>query len=803
MTARCASAKTAKRLRRVGAQAWRAAWLAAWLLAFSPPATLLAADASGAGPASPGFEELLLETRLNDLPPAITLLALRDREGRLWIPAETFRGWAMHPPGAAIDHLGEDFRGLDGQPGLAYSVDPSRLTLAIEAGPQWFEGNRIDSGVNRRGARPRVDPGAFFNYDLDATHAEAETTRGGLFELGAFGGWGVAIATAVVRGGYAGPGDAARDEVVRLDTTWTRDLPERRASLRIGDAIGGASAWGRPVRFGGIQFATNFATQPGFVSFPLPSLHGEAALPSTLDLYVNGMRRMTSEVPTGPFEIPDLPAVTGQGQVQLVVTDLLGRQQIITDRFYVSSRLLQAGLHEFAYELGAERDAYGYESFDYGRTFAAGTHRYGINDRFTAEGRVEILSGQYTAGAGGALLLGGYGVAHGAVAGSHAERGDGGQLTLGFEHASRRLGFGFSLQLASAAFTQLGLRDDDLAPRARGQAWLSLPFGRAGSASLSYVRRDERDPEQGLFESFNVGYQRSLGRFLQLGVFASRIRGQQEDTIVGFNLTRAFGTRTTSSLNGNFSRDSDQLVMQIQRGLPFGPGFGYYARAGGLDQDRLDAGVSAQNDMGTWRLEASHAEGQTGLRATASGGLAWLGGGVHLSRRMDQSFAIVEVGDFAGVRVYADNQHVATTDADGRALLPRLRAYEENPVRIEVGDLPIAARIEQVEQRAVPWYRSGLVVEFAVSRARSASFRLRRPGGEPVPAGSVIYTPGGEPFPVGYEGEAFVTGVEPGAPLSARWNGTRCDFELTWPPAVDAGADPLPDLGTITCREQH
>jgi outer membrane usher protein len=170
---------------------------------------------------------------------------------------------------------------------------------------------------------------------------------------------------------------------------------------------------------------------------------------------------------------------------------------------------------------------------------------------------------------------------------------------------------------------------------------------------------------------------------------------------------------------------------------------------------------------------------------------------------MDQSFAIVEVGDFAGVRVYADNQHVATTDADGRALLPRLRAYEENPVRIEVGDLPIAARIEQVEQRAVPWYRSGLVVEFAVSRARSASFRLRRPGGEPVPAGSVIHTPGGEPFPVGYDGEAFVTGVEPGAPLSARWNGTRCDFELTWPPAVDAGADPLPDLGTITCREQH
>jgi outer membrane usher protein len=793
-------------------------WLAASLLAVGaaatadglPPAlgpgadaTLLASSAPGAEFTSTHFEEWLLETRVNGLEPPVTLLALRDRDGRLWLPAERFRGWAMRPPGAAVDHLGQDYRCLDGQPGLAYTLDPAQLTLAIQAAPEWFEGNRVDSGVNRRGARPEVDPGAFFNYDLDATHADSAATGGGLFEFGAFGGWGVAVTTAVARWGGPDTGVNANDDLVRLDTTWTRDLPERRVSLRVGDAIGGASAWGRPVRFGGVQFATNFATQPGFVSFPLPTLQGEAALPSTLDLYVNGMRRMTSEVPTGPFEIPDLPAVTGQGQVQLVVTDLLGRQQVITDSFYVSSRLLQAGLHEFSYELGAERDAYGYEGFDYGEVFGTGTHRYGVNDRLTAEARVEILSGQYTAGAGAALLLGGFGVIHGAAAGSHADRGNGGQLTLGFEHASRRLGFGFSLQLASAAFTQLGLRDDDLAPRARGQAWLSLPFGRAGSVSLSYLRRDERDPDQGLFESFNVSYQRSLGRFLQLGVFASRIRGQQDDHVIGFNLTRAFGTRTTSSLNGNFSRDSDQLVMQIQRGLPFGPGFGYYARAGGLDHDRFDAGVSAQNDMGTWRLEASHAEGQTGLRATASGGLAWLGGGVHLSRRMDQSFAIVEVGDFAGVRVYADNQHVATTDADGRALLPRLRAYEENPVRIEVGDLPIAARIEQVEQRAVPWYRSGLIVEFAVSRARSASFRLRRPGGEPVPAGSVIHTPGGEPFPVGYDGEAFVTGVEPGASLSARWNGTRCDFELTWPPAVDAGADPLPDLGTITCREQH
>jgi outer membrane usher protein len=737
------------------------------------------------------YEELLLEARVNGLPPAVTLLALRDRQGRLWLPAENFSFWDMHPPAAALQYQGRDFRLLDGQAGLAYRLAPSRLTLDLEATPSWFTGNRVDSGMNERTKPPAVNPGGFFNYDLNIAHSDSDTYTAGLFEAGVFGNWGVGTSTLLARNGQAGQDGG----LLRLDTTWTRDLPERRASLRLGDAIGGASAWGRPVRFGGVQWATNFGTQPGFISFPLPAIQGEAALPSTLELYVNGMRRMSSEVPTGPFSIPDLPAVTGQGQVQLVVRDLLGREQVITDSFYVSARLLQQGLHEFSYELGAERQSYGMESNDYGRAFATGTHRLGLSDRFTAEARVEALSGQYTAGLGGALLLGRFGVVHGSLAGSHSERGEGGLAMLGFEHSSRRLGFGFNLQLASAEFAQLGLLEDEPAPRRLGQAWISLPLWRAGSVSLSYVHRDERDRER--FESLSASYQVSLGRVGHLGVFATRIQSEQDDTLIGLNFTRPLGTRTTSSANANLSDDGEQLLFGVQRSLPVGRGMGYRARAGMLDQERLDAGLSVQNDYGTWHVDVSHANSQTGIRASAAGGVAFLDGGLHFSRRMDDSFGVVRVGDFEGVRIYADNQHVATTDADGRALLPRLRAYEENPLRIEVGDLPLDARVAQVDQKAVPYFRSGLVVDFAVSRSRNAIFRLLRASGEPVPAGSIITAPNGERFPVGYEGEAFVTGVDTGTSLSARWNGTSCAFELVLPETDD----PMPDLGTLTCRE--
>ncbi len=95
-----------------------------------------------------------------------------------------------------------------------------------------------------------------------------------------------------------------------------------------------------------------FPLQPGFVTFPLPGISGEAALPSTVDLYVDNALRMRRQVPSGPFSIQDLPVTTGQGDARLVIRDILGREQVITQPFYATSRLLKQGLHDYSYELG-------------------------------------------------------------------------------------------------------------------------------------------------------------------------------------------------------------------------------------------------------------------------------------------------------------------------------------------------------------------------------------------------------------------------------------------------------------------
>ena len=164
-------------------------------------------------------------------------------------------------------------------------------------------------------------------------------------------------------------------------------------------------------------------------------------------------------------------------------------------------------------------------------------------------------------------------------------------------------------------------------------------------------------------------------------------------------------------MNATAQRDSNQAQLQVQRSLPAGSGVGYRLRAGALDSDVREAGVSLQSEVGTYILEAAQSQGQTGFRASASGGVALLGGNAFLSRRITDSFAVVQVPDYPNVRIYADNQPVATTGRDGSALLPRLRPYEKNPVRIEQADLPLDAQIDAVEIDAVPYFRSGVLLQ--------------------------------------------------------------------------------------------
>ena len=279
------------------------------------------------------------------------------------------------------------------------------------------------------GREPVAGTGAFVDYDVLLTAGSGVDGRlDSLIELGTFNNLGVLTT------GLQALDLAAEPGLTRLDTTFTRDIPDRRETLRLGDSLTHGGAFAQPVRFGGVQWGSNFATDPSFVTFPTPAIGGLADQDSVVDIFVNNLRQATGEVPSGPFRIDNLPVVTGAGEVQLVVRDLLGRERLITQSYYVSSRLLREGLHDYSYELGFERQRYGERSFAYGDPLVAATHRYGLTEVLTGEVHADAQPDGASTVVGGSWRAGNYGVFSGGVGGSVDDGAPGALGQLAYEY---------------------------------------------------------------------------------------------------------------------------------------------------------------------------------------------------------------------------------------------------------------------------------------------------------------------------------------------------------------------------------
>jgi len=754
------------------------------MLTLTPPAALAEDPAHDA-------DEVFMAVLINGQTQG-TVVILRS-DGRLFAGAQDLRRWRLRlPNNAPLTHYGEDFFALDVLAGLSYKFDESSQALTVQAPPSLFDATRLKGTVTNFSAPTPASLGGFLNYDVSANPAQGRTTTSGLLELGGFAGWGAGQTHILARdlGGHV--------NVIRLDTTWTLDQPMQLASLRFGDAISGTSSWGGAVRFGGVQWATNFSTQPGFTSFPLPGMSGEAALPSTVELYVDNALRMSREVPSGPFSVQDLPVRTGQGDARLVVRDILGREQVIIMPFYATPRLLQQGLQDYSYELGFVRRNFGTDSNNYGRALAVGTHRLGITEQFTGEIHGELLGHQQTLGLGGVLMLPAAGVLSGSFAASHSDRGVGGLLELGFQRQGRYFSFGAKTQLASQRFAKLGLQPEELAPRHISRVFVDLATSDHGSFTANYTEQAFRDRTGNRI--LTASYSRKVGSLGNLSASVTRLLSGDAKTNFYLNFSVSLGKRTNASISTSAQPGREQARLQVSRSVPAGSGMGYRLVAGAGDSDRRAVEVKLQNEVGTYTLLADQSLSQTAFRGSASGGVAFLGGSAFLSRRITDSFAVVQVPDYSGVGIYADNQLVARTDANGYALLPRLRPYQENTVRIEQADLPLDAQIDAVQLDAVPYFRSGLLLKFPVKRSRGALLTVVLDNGEPLPAGAQAQIIGdnveeNEVFPTGMRGEVYLTGLAVSNRLRVTWREQSCEFVLPFPESTD----PLPHLGTYIC----
>lgn len=573
-----------------------------------------------------------------------------------------------------------------------------------------------------------------------------------------------------------------RGELTRLDTVLIRDLPDRQTQLRLGDGTLRADALGTPVRFAGLQVGREFALDPTRNPFPLPALQGEAALPSTLELFVDGRRVRSEPVDPGRFEVLDVPAYSGAGEIQVVVRDVLGRETVYAQPFYLSTQLLREGLTDHTFALGFLRRGFAggddrYEAMP----FSALRLRHGLSADLTAGLRVESQASVQTAGVSLARAWPSIGVVEAALATSVSPGGSGSLASLSYE----RLDAGLSLRLgalwSTSDYVELGREPGAIAARYRAQIGLSGPWGSA--LSLARIVEQRRDREDLGLTALGASLPLSRQAFASVSLLHSAQTGTQAT----LTFSRALG-RHRSSLAQIAQGEGEPLRLQagVQQGRegPLGWQYRLSAQREATSTARIAADYGGRR--GDLQIEAVDQGGEQAMSVSSRTGLVLAGGRGHWSRPLQGSYAVVETGQ-PGVSVYADHREVAFTGADGRAVVPELRPYEPVRLAIDHRDLPLDQ--ELVADAVTVRPRPGAVRVALAGRAiLHRHYRFQLASGDWVPAGSLLRM-GTEvmKLPVGYEGTVWLP--VPDGPLSveARWQSGVCRVELS-PSTVEGEA---------------
>lgn len=515
-------------------------------------ACALAGAAAHAGEAPDAYAESVIAVTLNGEPVPTPLVVRRDTDGTLLVTAQDLATLRLKPPATgALTINGQRYYRVGDNLGATVTFDDASQSVDVSVPAQAFVPTTATVGTPDGPTAVQSQPGGFLNYDLSAQRANGQTSTGGFVELGVFGSYGVVSATAVARTGEDLPG------AVRLDTAWTRDFPDRMETLRIGDSISSSGSWGRSVRFAGIQYGTNFSTQPTFITTPLLAAAGDAVLPSTVEVFVNGNPVASQQVQPGPFEIQGVPAVNGAGQMQVVVTDALGRQQVIAQPYYAGGQLLRAGLTEFSVEAGAIRRDYAVKSNSYGDAVAAATWRHGVTDTLTTELHAEGQSdGSGAAGAAAAVQVGRIGTASANVAVGGSGDGMGWLGGIGFERSGESVSVHARALFASEDFDQLGGSASSMRPRSLVFGGLGFDLGGYGSLQIAYGRQQNwNGPDS---QNYGFGYSLALGAWGSLNLFANRYESADSGTDLMLTWTMPFGERSSAATTLQQSSGGDQ-----------------------------------------------------------------------------------------------------------------------------------------------------------------------------------------------------------------------------------------------------
>ncbi len=605
----------------------------------------------------------------------------------------------------------------------------------------------------------------------------------------------VGVSTAIGHGLVRAVANTTNDKshAAIYSSSFQKDWPGKTRTLVIGDSLSKANPWTSQLLFGGVHLYSNFGLRPGYRTYALPRYEGLALTPSTVTTLINQGTPIVTEVKPGPFALSDIAGGIGTNEVAFITRDALGRETVTRQTFYTFRDLLRPGLHDFSVELGAARQNVGIKSFDYsGGAHVVVDSRYGWNEKFTSEARLQLFDKTLAIGGGFSTIAPlNFGLST-SVAISRAKDRTGRLAIVSLQKQEPRWSMGATIraQTGNFLFDEAAIAASSRTIQLSSYAAVSLK--KYGDLSfLAALRKTINQPS-----SSNVAASWSKRWPSKIQVSANASLGRiGATTKAGFTLSLSIPIGAGVSASSFVSTDgSGQTNAGVSATRPIrgDTGYGWTTVATRRPSTEFSDGLSAAARLlhrGAFHesvAEISRESDGISWRAETTGAIGTVEGTYFLSRRIEDAFGLVKVdGSLREVDLQRGGIVVGRTDRRGIVVIPHIDAYAETHLGIDYRSLPLDVEATPAVATLVAPYRGAAVAYFSIETVTSALVSIVDSSGQALERGAEVRSLAAgkddEPFLVGREGQVYLTRLKAQNTLIASDSRGQCTIELNIP----------------------
>ncbi|NHC03428.1 fimbrial biogenesis outer membrane usher protein [Acinetobacter sp. 187] len=519
----------------------------------------------------------------------------------------------------------------------------------------------------------------------------------------------------------------------------------------------------------GVQLASDISMLPSSQQYYSPLIEGIAHTNAVVSVFQNGQKIFEKNVPAGPFELNDLSASSGYGDLTVIVTEQGGEKKSFNIPLQGNMNLIRVGQLNYHAALGRYRfsevvsnEHIGQLSFQYGMTnfltmYAGASYGRPYQN--------------YSIGSGINSYVGAF-----RIEADHAEAqikqdnmtGQKYKIFYQYKYLPLNTFFNTHYQFQTQDYVNLA------------NAYSQLEYRNLNLNELNNLKINSKLKNQYSF-SVNQPFKKSKYGSIHFNFSNNQYWNDKEDygywslnysnnwQRIYYSLSMTKNTNITNNINqGTYYQMSLSLPLSIARkSVNINSTMSYnddIAQAksasvgfSGVVGENYQLSYSLAN-QNIWTNQKNSSSLTSGLNynfsqlklgltssindqnqqfgANLSGGIVAHRHGLTLSNNLTDTFTIIHAKDAQGAKV--NNSFGGKIDWLGNAIYSNVSPYVENSIALDIRDLPTNINLKANESKVIPRRFSSTLIKFDTEDASNIILNLHLKNGEKIPMGTSV-----------------------------------------------------------------